>query len=1747
MKRRWYSLGLSALLSVSMTVTSFAGWTQDGAKWMYEAEQAGQVKDAWHQVGQNWFRFDKDGIMQTGWFQDKDNRRYYLNEEKGAEEGVMRTGWFQDKDGKWYWLNPVSDGTRGSVQYGWHWIDEKCYYLQADGSCLMNGVTPDGYTVDASGAWTVNGVVQIKKAAVKTSGGGSGGSSGGSYVPPVAEHNVYVGDTTRPDGWTQDSDTGLYQVTPGAYTNVIITEAVGDGEVLLDGVIISKNLMVQGGGSNSIKLKGTTTVSGTLVVDKTLASDGKNAPRIELSDTVTIGKVEAKKKAILESVSTLASFGEVTAGDDVTIQGAATKVGTLVSGGKNIHVSDATITTLNASSGTTLSGTGGAKIGQMNVSGKTDIQNLAVDSIQVQQESALKVTGDTSIGEIRADAELKLSSDENSFVSISNVTANRNLELDKITLERVTVEQAGVTISTTAGSSGAVSNMVANSSVILNTNVGTLTAGKADIEIKVDENASVNVIETEQNISITGTGAVDMVAASNEANVDGDYSNAVTEVKFIEKFEQIEDTVDYGDELPILEKEYMVDEAKNKTAKISWPAYSFTSKQPGTYTVYGTWEELPEGYRAGSVRPVAKITISDPTTYSITFKETTGITSMEISWTSTDGGEVFSYANGTVVLLEGKNYNYTISKDGYKPVTGTLTADDNKSIEVTLVKAELSHALTFSVDEGIKTYLTGQVPDSKDYKEGTRIVLPMAHNRTGYQLTWKDGNGNIVTDIIVDGSGIYTAYMTAIEYSITYAGAQEDFPGKTSYTVADSDYALPTPTTADGSTFAGWYTNASFGGNQVEKIAGGSTGNRTFYAKWLKDLPVVGGVAVTKDVIAGKSLDNVYFADGKPVSISASGRMDKELLVTVGGVQYLAEENLNVFAGSYAKDEDKTATGGSVTIHSGKVANVFGGGAGTSTAWSGNTATATGQSSIVINGGEIGRIYGGGSGLATVENVKITINKTDENKPVNSIYGGGSAPLGSLSNLDENDHSANHVGKAEIHVAEGVVTNSLTGGGISIASVDETFIELNGTVKNRMIGAGTNGYVGKVSVTLGATSVLEAGNAYPGSPEYEGACIFQTGFRGIIGDVDILAEDGARIEGDIYLGTNSLYEKGTNQNASITGTMNVVFEADPIVVDGNDEPAGIIYLGVGSNGDSLDNAGAITISGPIKLSEYAYSQKFVTGNSGKPKTDLISDEVRGKVTLAKGACWDKGFAGGNGTEEDPYLISNAAELENIAKIANAADAEPAHYKLINEIDFNDISDEAKNRGYVLKHFSGTLDGDGKTFLANPTKDIAFIHTSYGAELKNLNVVQLEHYINLNWYAEKNITYSNVDVSNEEGTIFITNGQNESSYFSIVTKKGVTVTFEGCDTSASYEIIPGLWGGVFVGGYGQTDTKYVFKNCTNSGDVTGKHVALFIGNSHQAVPANLITVENCANNGKLYGTVSAQLFGHTAAYNAANEAHKGNVTGIDEIKVHDISDVTVKMVKKVTESDATPINVLEIEENEGEKNYTYKFHLFAQYSYENEETEEKGTSLVTLVLDAAPGPNEEANVGWILGSDEAIKYGIIESLEDAVWDTTTINMVEHEYARVVDEKGYVYYIFNSENLAGTKAPLKAKGNFAVNIYKDGLLIGSKEIQLDSLNYAYPNLTVKANLELPVEAVKTTEGEEVPETEDPVIIPDDAVEEESKKEENVEEETTEPETANPTEPEATESETTEPTEPTEPESEPEESEASVEGEA
>ena len=121
----------------------------------------------------------------------------------GSNMTVFAAGWQQNATG-WWWQNDDGSWPANS----WQWLDgnrdgvAECYYFDGNGYMLANTTTPDGYTVNADGAWTVNGEIQTQNVAVNNGGAATGGvNHNAGYDPahPLAEKidewNLRLGNT----------------------------------------------------------------------------------------------------------------------------------------------------------------------------------------------------------------------------------------------------------------------------------------------------------------------------------------------------------------------------------------------------------------------------------------------------------------------------------------------------------------------------------------------------------------------------------------------------------------------------------------------------------------------------------------------------------------------------------------------------------------------------------------------------------------------------------------------------------------------------------------------------------------------------------------------------------------------------------------------------------------------------------------------------------------------------------------------------------------------------------------------------------------------------------------------------------------------------------------------------------------------------------------------------------------------------------------------------------------------------------------------------------------------------------------------------------------------------------------------------------------------------------------------------------------------------------------------------------------
>ena len=86
-----------------------------------------------------------------------------------ASMSAYAGAWAKNAQGWWY-----DNGNGTWPASTWQWIDgnndgiAESYYFNPSGYCLTNTTTPDGYIVNADGAWTVNGIIQTKAVGMTT-------------------------------------------------------------------------------------------------------------------------------------------------------------------------------------------------------------------------------------------------------------------------------------------------------------------------------------------------------------------------------------------------------------------------------------------------------------------------------------------------------------------------------------------------------------------------------------------------------------------------------------------------------------------------------------------------------------------------------------------------------------------------------------------------------------------------------------------------------------------------------------------------------------------------------------------------------------------------------------------------------------------------------------------------------------------------------------------------------------------------------------------------------------------------------------------------------------------------------------------------------------------------------------------------------------------------------------------------------------------------------------------------------------------------------------------------------------------------------------------------------------------------------------------------------------------------------------------------------------------------------------------
>jgi uncharacterized repeat protein (TIGR02543 family) len=190
-----------------------------------------------------------------------------------------------------------------------------------------------------------------------------------------------------------------------------------------------------------------------------------------------------------------------------------------------------------------------------------------------------------------------------------------------------------------------------------------------------------------------------------------------------------------------------------------------------------------------------------------------------------------------------------------------------------MVNANASQTFTWSFDTGYE----------KNQLKVDNVVTNVS--ATSYPFTNVTSNHTI---------GI-TSKTTA--YTITYNLNGGSGANNSTYTIESSTITLPTPTKS-GNTFQGWYEYAGFSGNRVYSISAGSTGNKTFYAKWEVIAPTTYYLTVNSGTGSGN------YASGTVVPIAANtppnGQLFDKWTVDVYGIANINAANTTFTMGTSA-------------------------------------------------------------------------------------------------------------------------------------------------------------------------------------------------------------------------------------------------------------------------------------------------------------------------------------------------------------------------------------------------------------------------------------------------------------------------------------------------------------------------------------------------------------------------------------------------------------------------------------------------------------------------------------------------------------------------------------------------------------------------------------------------------------------------------------------------------------------------------
>ncbi len=268
--------------------------------------------------------------------------------------------------------------------------------------------------------------------------------------------------------------------------------------------------------------------------------------------------------------------------------------------------------------------------------------------------------------------------------------------------------------------------------------------------------------------------------------------------------------------------------------------------------------------------------------------------------------------------------------------------------------------------------------------------------------------------------------------------------------------------------------------------------------------------------------------------------------------------------------------------------------------------------------------------------------------------------------------------------------------------------------------------------------------------------------------------------------------------------------------------------------------------------------------------------------------WDgtvsESFKYGSGTEADPYIISDGADLALLAKLINSGDSRNGFFKLVADIKLNNASGSSlANDARVWTPigpsaempFDGTFDGNHHTisgiYIKSPDNNHALFGVNEGI-IKNLRITDsiIEGKQNVGGVAAVN--YGSISGCSFDGSITAV-----SEAGGIVGVNSASAVIENCRNKgmiSAYTSEPEAEATV-VGGISGTNCG-IIKNSYNQGTVMGdRYVGGISGECIVSAQGVFGKIENCYNTGGLFARNGIEMGGITASTASTPDNHLSN--------------------------------------------------------------------------------------------------------------------------------------------------------------------------------------------------------------------------------------------------------------------------------